>query len=39
MKKYSPLISWHNEVWTADSPDHIIHFNRERFLGPYEKET
>ena len=39
MKKYLPLISWHTEVWTADSPDHLIHFNGERFLGPYEKKN
>lgn len=36
MKKYLPVISWHTEVWAADSPDHLIHFNGERFLGPYE---
>ncbi len=29
-------ISWETEVWIADSPDHMIHFNGERFLGPYE---
>ncbi len=23
------------EVWSAEDPDHIIHFNGERFLGPY----
>ncbi len=28
-------ISWESEVWIADTPDHIIHFNGERFLGPY----
>ena len=28
-------ISWETEVWVADSPDHLIHFNGERFLGPY----
>lgn len=35
MKKYLPVISWHTEVWVAESPDHLIHFNGERFLGPY----
>src|SRR5262249_35084724 len=29
-------ISWETEVWVADSPSHMIHFNGERFLGPYE---
>lgn len=23
------------EVWVAESPTHMIHFNGERFLGPY----
>lgn len=29
-------ISWETEVWIAESPTHLIHFNGERFLGPYE---
>ncbi|MFH0809909.1 MAG: hypothetical protein V2A77_05510 [Pseudomonadota bacterium] len=24
-------------MWVAESPTHLIHFNGERFLGPYEK--
>ncbi|WP_107806992.1 BsuBI/PstI family type II restriction endonuclease [Nodularia spumigena] len=28
-------ISWETEVWVAEAPTHIIHFNCERFLGPY----
>jgi len=28
-------ISWETEVWLADAPTHLIHFNGERFLGPY----
>jgi BsuBI/PstI restriction endonuclease domain len=28
-------IRWESEVWVADSPSHLIHFNGERFLGPY----
>ena len=27
-------IAWDTEVWIADSPDHIIHYNGDRFLGP-----
>ena len=34
--KYSELISWETEVWIADNPTHLIHFNGVRFLGPYE---
>jgi hypothetical protein len=28
-------IAWETNVWVASSPDHMIHFNGERFLGPY----
>lgn len=28
-------IAWETEVWCADSPTHLVHFNGERFLGPY----
>jgi len=33
--KHLREIAWETEVWVADSPDHMIHFNGERFLGPY----
>ncbi len=36
MVKYLDEISWETEVWVADAPTHLIHFNGERFLGPYE---
>lgn len=29
-------IAWETEAWCADAPSHLIHFNGERFLGPYE---
>ena len=35
MNKYLGDISWETEVWVAESPTHLIHFNGERFLGPY----
>ncbi len=35
MKKYLGEISWETEVWTADAPTHMIHFNGDRFLGPH----
>lgn len=28
-------IAWETEVWIADAPSHLIHFDGERFLGPY----
>lgn len=36
MMKYLDDISWETEVWIAESPTHLMHFNGERFLGPYE---
>ena len=35
-RKWVTRIAWETEVWIAESPDHMIHFNGERFLGPYE---
>lgn len=35
MRKYLADIAWETEAWTADEPDHLTHFNGERFLGPY----
>ena len=35
MARYVTEISWETEVWIADAPDHLIHFNGVRFLGPY----
>lgn len=35
MREYLPEIAWETEVWVADAPEHLIHFNGERFLGPY----
>ncbi|WP_322907723.1 BsuBI/PstI family type II restriction endonuclease [Paenibacillus sp. SGZ-1009] len=36
MAKYLPKIAWETEVWVADAPSHLIHFNGVRFLGPYD---
>ncbi len=36
MLRHLDDISWESEVWVAESPTHLIHFNSERFLGPYE---
>jgi hypothetical protein len=35
MQSFVSQISWESEVWISDAPDHLIHFNGERFLGPY----
>lgn len=33
-RKHIREIAWETEVWMADMPDHLIHFNGDRFLGP-----
>ena len=33
-KKHVTDIAWETEVWLADTPDHMIHFNGDRFIGP-----
>lgn len=33
--RFAGDIAWETEVWIADHPTHMIHFNGERFLGPY----
>lgn len=37
MVKYLSDISWETEVWVAESPSHMIHFNGDRFLGPHDE--
>ncbi len=34
-KKWIMEIAWETEVWIADNPDHLIHFNGHKFLGTY----
>jgi type II restriction enzyme len=29
------VIAWETDVWIRDAPTHLVHFNGERFLGPY----
>lgn len=33
-KKYIDQIAWETEIWVADNPDHLIHLNGDRFMGP-----
>lgn len=33
-KKFSESLAWETEVWIADMPDHMIHLNGDRFMGP-----
>lgn len=33
-KKFSDSLAWETEVWISDMPDHMIHLNGDRFMGP-----
>lgn len=33
-KKFASDLAWETEVWIADNPDHMIHLNGDKFLGP-----
>lgn len=37
LAKFLPVIAWETEVWVSESPSHLIHFNGDKFLGPYEE--
>lgn len=33
-KKFSEVLAWETEVWIAEMPEHMIHLNGDKFLGP-----
>jgi len=35
-RKYVAAVAWETDVWCADHPTHMIHYDGNRFLGPYE---
>lgn len=35
-RQFATEIAWETEVWVAEEDTHMVHFNGERFLGPYE---
>lgn len=34
-RRFVAEIAWETEVWIADAPDHLVHFDGDKFLGPY----
>lgn len=36
-RKYVADIAWETEVWISEDPDHMIHFNGDKFMGPYKR--
>lgn len=35
MARFLTDIAWETEVWCAEDPSHLIHFNGDRFMGPH----
>jgi hypothetical protein len=35
-KRFVDQLAWETEIWIADNPDHMIHLNGDRFIGPRE---
>ena len=35
MQRYLGDLAWETEAWCADTPDHMIHLDGEKFMGPY----
>ena len=33
-KKFAGELAWETEVWIAEMPEHMIHLNGDRFMGP-----
>ncbi len=38
-RKFAPDIAWETEVWIADAPDHVVHFDGDKFFGPYARKS
>lgn len=36
MRKYLTDLAWETEAWCAEDPDHMIHLDAHKFLGPYD---
>jgi type II restriction enzyme len=36
-RRHTNKIAWDTEVWIAELPEHLIHYNGDRFLGPRER--
>ena len=36
-QRHAGNIAWETEVWLAEAPDHMIHWNGEKYMGPYRK--
>ncbi len=39
MRQYLEDLAWETEAWCASDPDHMIHLDGDRFMGPHEYEV
>ena len=39
LARHLSAIAWETEVWIAETPAHLIHFDGDRFLGPYQSPS
>jgi hypothetical protein len=37
-RKRAADILWNTQVWIAEEPEHLIHFNGDRLVGPYSSD-
>ncbi len=37
-RKWMLDVAWETEVWIAENPDHLVHFNGHKFLGAYQPD-
>lgn len=33
-KRFASNLAWDTEVWLAELPEHMIHLNGDKFMGP-----
>ncbi len=33
-RRHTSEIAWETEIWIVENPDHMIHYNGDRFMGP-----
>ena len=38
-RRHMKVVAWETEVWLSEAPDHMIHYNGDRFLGPRSDES
>ncbi len=36
-RRHAADIAWETEVWIAEMPEHMIHYNGDKFVGPHNK--